>query len=296
MEYFKEWMSSRPTAIAIPPSIIAMSIAGSGLPLSNLLTDMDVMLSREQESEEHEKQGLLVRTAVGVSALVADYVKHVDEKADTVLSVAQDAINKKIAPGTALFRRYVEMIQRMATAPTTIRELYDFEKMKKLTVLNGKHASRKSSMFVPSPGKHMAQQPSTTGSHSGREPCQGIAFWPTSPRLATSLQTRTRQLCSTGPIWRIYGGSLATERYPAQCPTRVRARCTNVPRGSGARTGKRRWDTPRGRSWPKVGWRESCCAKHCQGFEGKPRQVEPNREKGGRSAGILRPRSASPRC
>ena len=157
MEFFQEWMASRPTAIAILPSIIAMLVVGSKMSLSELLKSMDVMMAEGAGTVEEEKMSLLVRTAVEISALVADYAKHVDGSAMTVMKVVQDAIQKKVAPGTALFRRYVEIVQRMANVPTTIRELYDFEKMKKLTVLNGKHANKASYMLVPEPGKHKAQ-------------------------------------------------------------------------------------------------------------------------------------------
>ena len=255
MEFFQEWMSSRPTAIAIPPSTIAMSVVSSKMSLSKLLKDMDVMMAEGPGTVEEEKMSLLVRTAVEIAALVADYAKHVDESALTVMKVVQDAIKKKVAVGTALFRRYVEIVQRMANVPTTIRELYDFEKMKKLTVLNGKHASKASNMLVPEPDKHMAQHywipiksrslPSdryladlTETASSSPDSDQAFMFH------GSNLEDLWRQSCNA--------------KYRGLCPRRQAARCTRDLRESGARWGKRRWVTRRTPISPRDGWRELC--------------------------------------
>ena len=104
MEFFQEWMSSRPTAIAIPPSMIAMSIQSSSMSLGELLTDRDVMMADGTGAVESEKMGLLARTAVEISALVADYAKYADENAPTVMKIVQEAIEKKVAPASRLFK------------------------------------------------------------------------------------------------------------------------------------------------------------------------------------------------
>ena len=57
-------MAGRSTAIAIPPSIIAMSVAGSNLPLAMLLSDMDIVMTQGSTAENDEKQGPLCRGGI----------------------------------------------------------------------------------------------------------------------------------------------------------------------------------------------------------------------------------------
>ena len=148
-------MHLRPIAVSIPATCVATSIASASKTYPDILVEVEKALG---STRAPNKEAAFIKTSLEVTSLVADYRKHVDETAPTLMGIFEKHRGQSGAGkvGAEIYERYTEIIKRISGTIATLREFFDFERAQKLSKLSGAISQRADDMLIPPTGSHGA--------------------------------------------------------------------------------------------------------------------------------------------
>ena len=152
---FEEWMHLRPMAVGIPATCIAMSVASASKTYPDILVEIEKAMG---STRVMNKEVVFIKTSLEVTSLLADYHTHVDQTAPTPMEIFEKHRGQSSAgkAGAEIYERYTEIIKRISGTIATLREFFDFERIRKLSKISGAISQRPDDMLIPPTGSHGA--------------------------------------------------------------------------------------------------------------------------------------------